>query len=79
MIFDARGRLIVAEGANAGGGRRVSITERDGTIRTLADATRASGSTAPTTSPSTATAASTSPTPATSATSPASSTSRACS
>ena len=37
MIFDRRGRLIVAEGANTGGGRRVSITERDGTIRTLAD------------------------------------------
>jgi gluconolactonase len=37
LIFDARGRLIVAEGANTGGGRRVSITERDGMIRTLAD------------------------------------------
>jgi gluconolactonase len=37
MIFDSRGRLIVAEGANLGGGRRVSITERDGTVRTLAD------------------------------------------
>jgi len=37
MIFDHRGRLIVAEGANTGGGRRVSITERDGTTRTLAD------------------------------------------
>jgi gluconolactonase len=37
MIFDHRGRLIVAEGANTGGGRRVSITERDGTIKTLAD------------------------------------------
>jgi gluconolactonase len=37
MIFDGRGRLIVAEGANTGGGRRVSITERDGNIRTLAD------------------------------------------
>ena len=37
MIFDHRGRLIVAEGANTGGGRRVSIAERDGTIRTLAD------------------------------------------
>ncbi len=37
LIFDSRGRLIVAEGANTGGGRRVSITERDGTIRTLAD------------------------------------------
>jgi len=37
LIFDKLGRLIVAEGANTGGGRRVSITERDGTIRTLAD------------------------------------------
>jgi gluconolactonase len=37
MIFDGRGQLVVAEGANTGGGRRVSITERDGTIRTLAD------------------------------------------
>jgi gluconolactonase len=37
MVFDARGRLIVAEGANLGGGRRISITERDGTVRTLAD------------------------------------------
>ena len=37
MIFDSKGRLIVAEGANVGGGRRVSITDRDGTIKTLAD------------------------------------------
>jgi len=37
LIFDAEGRLIAAEGANTGGGRRVSITERDGTVRTLAD------------------------------------------
>ncbi|AGA31522.1 SMP-30/gluconolactonase/LRE family protein [Singulisphaera acidiphila] len=37
LIFDPQGRLIVAEGANTGGGRRVSITERDGKIRTLAD------------------------------------------
>jgi gluconolactonase len=37
MVFDSRGRLIVAEGANTGGQRRVSITGRDGTIRTLAD------------------------------------------
>jgi gluconolactonase len=37
MIFDPTGRLIVAEGANTGGGRRVSITERDGTVRKLAD------------------------------------------
>jgi gluconolactonase len=37
MVFDSRGRLIVAEGANTGGNRRVSITQRDGTVRTLAD------------------------------------------
>jgi len=37
LIFDPRGRLIAAEGANSGGGRRVSITEPDGTVRTLAD------------------------------------------
>ncbi len=37
MIFNKLGELIVAEGANIGGGRRVSVTERDGTIRTLAD------------------------------------------
>jgi gluconolactonase len=37
LIFDAKGRLIAAEGANTGGGRRVSITEPDGTVRTLAD------------------------------------------
>ena len=37
MIFDARGRLIVAEGANSGGRRRISITEPDGECRTLAD------------------------------------------
>ena len=37
LIFDPKGRLIAAEGANAGGDRRVSITERDGTVRTLAD------------------------------------------
>jgi gluconolactonase len=37
MIFDRLGHLIVAEGANTGGGRRVSITSRDGTVRKLAD------------------------------------------
>jgi gluconolactonase len=37
LIFDGRGRLIVAEGANTGGERRVSITDPDGTIRKLAD------------------------------------------
>ncbi|MFO0954405.1 MAG: SMP-30/gluconolactonase/LRE family protein [Isosphaeraceae bacterium] len=37
LIFDPAGRLVAAEGANTGGGRRVSITEPDGTVRTLAD------------------------------------------
>jgi gluconolactonase len=37
MMFDGNGRLIVAEGANSGGGRRVTVTERDGTIRVLAN------------------------------------------
>jgi gluconolactonase len=37
MIFDAKGRLIVAEGANVGGNRRVTATDRDGTIKVLAD------------------------------------------
>lgn len=37
MIMDAKGRLIVAEGANTGGGRRISVTEPDGECRTLAD------------------------------------------
>ncbi len=37
LIFNAKGQLIVAEGANVGGNRRVSITYRDGTVKTLAD------------------------------------------
>jgi gluconolactonase len=37
LIFDRTGRLIAAEGASPGGKRRVSITEQDGAIRTLAD------------------------------------------
>jgi gluconolactonase len=37
LIFTPDGRLVAAEGANTGGNRRVSITEADGTIRTLAD------------------------------------------
>ena len=37
LIFDPKGRLVAAEGANTGGNRRVSITERDGSVRTLAD------------------------------------------
>jgi gluconolactonase len=37
LIFDSVGRLVVAEGANTGGGRRVSITDKEGHVRTLAD------------------------------------------
>ncbi len=37
MIFDAEGNLLLCEGADDGGGRRVSITPRDGAPRTLAD------------------------------------------
>jgi gluconolactonase len=37
MKFDVQGRLIVCEGANTGGSRRISITEKDGTVKTLAD------------------------------------------
>lgn len=37
LIFAPDGRLVAAEGANTGGARRVSITEDDGTVRTLAD------------------------------------------
>src|SRR6266545_3556962 len=37
LKFDAKGRLIACEGANTGGGRRISLTEKDGTVKTLAD------------------------------------------
>ncbi|HET6575089.1 MAG TPA: SMP-30/gluconolactonase/LRE family protein [Fimbriiglobus sp.] len=37
LKFDAEGRLIACEGANTGGNRRISITEKDGKVRTLAD------------------------------------------
>lgn len=37
LMFDAEGRLVVCEGANTGGRRRLSITESDGTVRTLTD------------------------------------------
>lgn len=37
LKFDAKGRLIACEGANTGGNRRISITEADGKVRTLAD------------------------------------------
>lgn len=37
LDFDPKGRLVAAEGANTGGGRRISVTEPDGTVRTLVD------------------------------------------
>jgi gluconolactonase len=36
LDFDPEGRLVACEGAN-GGNRRVSITEKDGTVKALAD------------------------------------------
>src|SRR5262245_46915428 len=37
LDFDLEGRLVACEGANTGGNRRVTVTEKDGTIRVLAD------------------------------------------
>ena len=37
LKFDAKGRLVACEGSSTGGNRRISITEADGTVRTLAD------------------------------------------
>jgi len=37
LDFDPKGRLVAAEGANTGGNRRITITDKDGTIRVLAD------------------------------------------
>lgn len=37
LDFDPQGRLVAAEGANTGGNRRVTVTEKDGTVRVLAD------------------------------------------
>jgi gluconolactonase len=37
LDFDPKGRLVACEGANTGGNRRVTVTEKDGTIRVLAD------------------------------------------
>lgn len=37
LDFDARGRLVACEGANTGGNRRVTLTDKDGRIRVLAD------------------------------------------
>ena len=35
LIFDPEGNLIACEGANTGGGRRISMTTKDGKVRTL--------------------------------------------
>jgi gluconolactonase len=37
LDFDSMGRLVACEGANTGGNRRISVTEKDGTVRTLAE------------------------------------------
>lgn len=37
LIFDGAGRLYAAEGANTGGERRITVTEKDGKVRVLAD------------------------------------------
>lgn len=37
LDFDPQGRLVAAEGANKGGNRRITSTEKDGTVRVLAE------------------------------------------
>ncbi len=37
LKFNKDGRLIACEGANTGGNRRISITDKDGTVKSLAD------------------------------------------
>jgi gluconolactonase len=37
LDFDPQGRLVACEGANTGGNRRVTVTEKDGSVRVLAD------------------------------------------
>ena len=37
LIFDSAGRLIAPERSNTGGWRRITISDRGGTVRTLAD------------------------------------------
>src|SRR6476660_2957207 len=37
LKFDWYGNLIACEGANTGGNRRISITEKGGAVKTLAD------------------------------------------
>jgi len=37
LKFDASGWLVACEGANTGGNRRISATQKDGTVKSLAD------------------------------------------
>lgn len=37
LKFDKEGRLIACEGANTGGNRRISITDKDGKVKSLAE------------------------------------------
>jgi gluconolactonase len=37
LKFDKQGRLVACEGANTGGNRRISITDKDGNVKSLAD------------------------------------------
>src|SRR5437867_7953476 len=37
LDFDPQGRLVACEGANTGGNRRITITEKDGSVRVLAE------------------------------------------
>jgi len=37
LKFDREGRLVACEGANTGGNRRISITDKDGTVKAVAD------------------------------------------
>jgi gluconolactonase len=37
LMFNARGELVACEGAGSGGNRRISITDKEGEVRSLAD------------------------------------------
>ncbi len=37
LMFNAKGELVACEGAGPGGNRRISITDKDGKVRALAD------------------------------------------
>jgi gluconolactonase len=37
LMFDRKGQLIACEGANTGGGRRISVRDADGKVTTLSD------------------------------------------